>query len=443
MDVKAVRDYAKTLPNVVLSENVVYACAQDSLVQLVDKIKKYRLNRIVMSACTPRTHEPLFQDTLREAGLNLALIEMANIRDQCAWVHPDNPEKATEKAKDLVRMAVAKARRLKPLELQRVKVTPSALIIGGGAAGMTSALSLAEQGFEVFLVEKEPELGGTLRRVKTLITGDDPQAFLKELIEKVKAHPKIKVFTSATVENISGYIGNYTTTIRTMEASEILNHGVVVVATGGKEYRPASYPLDGERVITQLELEERLTKKKGKGFPKRVIMIQCAGSRGEELKHCSKVCCIQALKNALKIKELSPETEVYILYMDMRAYGFYEKYYLSARKKGVKFIRFSADKRPRVEVKNKKAVVKVWDTLLAEELELKADLCVLSVGITATEDNNIISILKLPVNDEGFLMEAHVKLRPVETATDGVYLVGLAHSPQLLSEVIAQAKAGR
>jgi heterodisulfide reductase subunit A len=442
VDVKAVRDYAKTLPNVVLSENVVYACAQDSLVQLVDKIKRYRLNRIVMSACTPRTHEPLFQDTLREAGLNLALIEMANIRDQCAWVHPDNPEKATEKAKDLVRMAVAKARRLKPLELQRVKVTPSALVIGAGVSGMTSALSLADQGFEVFLVERERELGGNLRRLKTLISGDDPQVYLKDLIDRVKAHPKIKVFTQAEVENISGYIGNYTTTLRIAEGSEILNHGVVVVATGGREYRPKGYPLDGERVITQLELEERLAKKKGKGFPKKVVMIQCAGSRGEELKHCSKVCCIQALKNALRIKEISPETEVYILYMDMRAYGFYEKYYLSARKRGIKFIRFPAEKRPQVEIKNKKAQIKVWDTLLNEELELRADLCVLSVGITATEDNNIARILKLPINDEGFIMEAHVKLRPVETATDGVYLVGLAHSPQLLSEVIAQAKAG-
>ncbi len=441
VDVKAVRDFAKTLPNVVLAETTLYACAQDSLEQLKEKIKKYRLNRIVMSACTPRTHEPLFQDTLREAGLNLALIEMANIRDQCSWVHPDNPEKATEKAKDLVKMAVAKARRLKPLELQRVKVTPAALVIGGGVAGMTAALSLAEQGFQVYLVEKEKALGGNLARVKYLITGEDPKHFLEELIEKVMKHPLIKTYTEATVENISGYIGNYTTTLRVGDSSEILNHGVVVVATGGKEYRPKRYPLDGERVITQLELEERLVKGKVRGFPKRVVMIQCAGSRGEELPHCSKLCCVQALKNALKIKEISPETEVYILYMDMRAYGFYEQYYLEARKRGVKFMRFPEGRRPEVLVKNKKPHIRVWDVLLNEEVELKADLCVLSVGVVPAEDRNIVNILKLPVTEEGFIMEAHVKLRPVETATDGVFVAGLAHSPQLLTEVLAQARA--
>ena len=442
VDVKAVRDYAKTLPNVVLAENILYACAQDSLEQLKEKIKKYRLNRIVVSACTPRTHEPLFQDTLREAGLNLALIEMANIRDQCAWVHPDNPQKATEKAKDLVRMAVAKARRLKPLELQRVKVTPSALVVGGGVAGMTSALSLADQGFEVYLVEREKDLGGNLRRVKFLITGEDPQAFLNELIHKVTSHPKIKVFTQAEIDNISGYIGNYTTTLRMGDKSEIINHGVVVLATGGKEYRPSKYPLDGKRVITQLELEERLSKSSKRAMPKRVVMVQCAGSRGEELKHCSKFCCVQALKNALKIKEINPDTEVYILYIDMRAYGFYEKYYLEARKKGVKFIRFPEKRRPEVFIKGDKPVVRVFDVLLNKEIEIPADLCVLSVGVIPSENNQVVNMLKVPVSEEGFLLEAHVKLRPVETATDGVYIVGLAHSPQLLTEVLAQAKAG-
>lgn len=441
VDVKAVRDYAKTLPNVVLAENVLYACAQDALEQLKEKIKRYRLNRIVMSACTPRTHEPLFQDTLREAGLNIALIEMANIRDQCSWVHPDNPEKATEKAKDLVRMAVAKARRLRPLELQRVKVTPSALVIGGGPAGMLSALSLAEQGFQVYLVEKENELGGNLRRLRYLISGEDPQAFLRELVQRVEDHPKIRIFKGARVENISGYIGNFTSTISLGDSSEIVNHGVVIVATGGKEYRPKNYPLDGERVITQLELEERLSSKKGMGFPKRVVMIQCAGSRGEELPHCSKVCCVQAIKNALKIKEIFPETEVYVLYMDMRTYGFYEKYYFEARKKGVKFIRFPEDRRPKVEAGKRKSKVRVYDVLLGEELELDADLCVLSVGIVPSEGGEVINLLKLPVDASGFILEAHVKLRPVETTTDGVYIAGLAHSPQPLTEVLAQARS--
>jgi len=439
VDVKAVRDYAETLPNVVLAENVLYACAQDSIESLKEKIKKYRLNRIVVAACTPRTHEPLFQDTLRESGLNPGLFEMANIRDQCAWVHPDQPEKATEKAKDLVRMAVFKARKLKPLELQKVKVTPSALVIGGGVAGMVSALSIANQGFEVHLVEKEDTLGGIARKLKRTITGEDPQKFLDELIEKVSSHPKIKVHLSTTVDNISGYIGNFTTTLRKGDLSEIINHGVVVLATGGGEYRPEKYPLDGERVITQLELEEKLSKKELKKI-KSVVMIQCAGARGDGVNYCGKVCCQQALKNAIWIKELSPETDIYILYQDMRSYGFYEKYYLQARKLGVKFIRYPGNERPGVMVSKGKVKVKVKDTLLREELELSPDLVVLSVPPKATEDITVANMLKLPVNEDGFLLEAHVKLRPVETPTDGVYLAGLCHSPQPLSEVIAQAK---
>jgi heterodisulfide reductase subunit A len=440
LDVKAVRDYAKTLPNVVLAENILYACAQDSLESLKEKIRKYRLNRIVVSACSPRTHEPLFQDTLREAGLNLALIEMANIRDQCSWVHPDNPEKATEKAKDLVRMAVLKARRLRPLDLQSVKVTPSALVIGGGVAGLISALSIAEQGYEVHLVEKEDQLGGIARRLKRTITGDDPQAFLEDLIKKVSTHPRIKVHFSTTVENISGYIGNYTTTLRKADSSEIVNHGVIVVATGGGEYRPEHYPLNGKNVLTQLELEERLSIGDFKKI-KSVVMVQCAGARGDGVDYCGKVCCQQALKNAIWIKEVSPETDVYILYQDMRSYGFYEKYYIQARKLGVGFIRYPGSERPKVSVEKGKPVVRVWDTLLSEELELKPSLVVLSVPPKASEDKTIANILKLPTTDSGFFLEAHVKLRPVETATDGVYLAGLAHSPQPLSEVIAQAKA--
>ncbi len=441
VDVKEVKEYASTLPGVVFAENLLYSCSQDSLEQIRESIRKHRLNRIVIAACTPRTHEPLFQETLREAGLNQALIEMANIRDQCSWVHYDSPEKATEKAKDLVRMAVAKVKRLKPLEWQKVKVIPSALVIGGGVAGMTSALSIAEQGFEVYLVEKEKELGGTARNLKFLINGEDPQKFLKELIKKVKDHPKIKVYTNAKIESISGYIGNYMTTLQIEEKSETLQHGVVVVATGGREYRPKNYPLDGKKVITQLELEERICKGKRR-IPKKIVMIQCAGSRGEELSYCSKVCCSQALKNALKIKEVSPETEIYILYMDIRSYGFNEKYYFDARKKGVKFIRFPEDRRPKVEKKGRKLVVKVFDVIAGEEIELNPELVVLSVGIVPSGEEEITQMLKLPTNEAGFIMEAHVKLRPVETATDGVFVVGVAHSPQPLNEVIAQAKAG-
>jgi heterodisulfide reductase subunit A len=424
---------------VVVAEHTLYTCSQDSLENIKKKIKEYKLNRIIVAACTPRTHEPLFQNTLMEAGLNLGMFEMVNIREHCSWVHPDQPEKATEKAKDLVRMAVFKARKLKPLELQKVKVTPSALVIGGGVAGMVSALSIANQGFEVHLVEKEDTLGGIARRLKRTITGEDPQKFLEELIEKVRSHPKIKVHLSTTVDNISGYIGNFTTSLRKADLSEVVNHGVVVLATGGGEYRPEKYSFDGERVITQLELEERLSQKEFKKI-KSVVMIQCAGARGDGVNYCGKVCCQQALKNAIWIKELSPEADIYILYQDMRSYGFYEKYYLQARKLGVRFIRYPGNERPEVRVSKGKVKVRVKDTLLKEELELSPDLAVLSVPPNAP-DKTIANMLRVPVNDDGFFVEAHIKIKPIDTQVHGVYLAGLCHCPQPLPEVIVQAKA--
>nr|WP_208595674.1 FAD-dependent oxidoreductase [Thermosulfurimonas dismutans] len=443
VDVEAVRDYAKSLPGVVYAENVLYSCAQDSLEKLKEKIKEHKLNRLVIAACSPRTHEPLFQETLREAGLNLALVEMANIRDQCSWVHADDPEKATQKAKDQVRMAVAKARRLKPLELQKVKVTPSALVIGGGAAGMAAALSIADQGYEVHLVEKEAELGGHLRRVKFLAEGENPQKILKDLITRVEKHENIRVYKSASVENISGYVGNFTSTIKVKEGSKVINHGVVVVATGAKEHKPSGYLYGKNRkILTQLELEEKLSRgKRGLGKTRRVVMIQCAGSRGEELPHCSKLCCQQAVKNALRIKELSPETEVFIFYRDMRTYGFYEELYRKARNQGVIFLRYEPTQRPEVLKKGRGIVVRGYDALLGEEIEIPADLVVLSVGVAPDKENPIAQILKTPMTDEGFLMEAHVKLRPVEVAVDGVYICGLAHGPKPLEETLAQAKA--
>lgn len=443
IDVQRVKDYAATLPGVVYADTLVYSCAQDSLERLREVIHEHRLNRLVIAACSPRTHEPLFQETLREAGLNLALVEMANIRDQCAWVHADDPEAATRKAMDQVRMAVAKARRLKPLELQKVKVTPAALVVGGGAAGMTAALSIADQGFEVHLVEKEKELGGNLRRVRFLAEGENPQKILKDLIKRVEKHPKIQVYTGATVENISGYVGNFTSTLRLAEESKVVNHGVVVLATGAREHRPQGY-LYGEspKVVTQLEFEEKLSQgKKGLSRVKRVVMIQCAGSRGEELPYCSRLCCQQAVKNALKFKELRPEGEVYILYRDMRTYGFYEELYREARVRGVVFLRYQPERRPEVVKKGRGVRVKIYDALLKEEMEIPADLVVLSVGVEAEAENPVAQILKTPLTPEGFVLEAHVKLRPVEVAVDGVYVCGLAHGPKPLAETLAQARA--
>ena len=443
VDVKEVARYAASLPGVVYTEDVLYSCSQDTLNELVKKIRENRLNRVVIAACSPRTHEPLFQETLREAGLNPALIEMANIRDQCAWVHAEDPEAATEKAKDQVRMAVAKAARLAPLELQRVSVTPSALVIGGGAAGLQAALSVANQGFEVYLVEREAELGGNLRRVTGLLSGEKPQKILEDLIKQVESHPKIRVYKGTTVENVSGYVGNFTSTLRREEGSEVINHGVVILATGGREHRPERFGLgENERVLTQLDLEAELERRGGKlSRARSIVMIQCVGSRGDDLKYCSKLCCQQAVKNALRIKKRYPKKDVYVLFRDMRTYSFSEDAYREARKAGVIFLRYQPESKPELITKGKRLAVKVYDALLGEELLLPADLLVLSVGIAPGENEEISKVIKAPLTGDGFFLEAHAKLMPVELPVEGVYVCGLAHAPKPLDETLAQARA--
>ncbi len=443
VDVQAVRDYAGTLPNVVLYEDTLYSCSQDALKTIAGKIKENRLNRVVIAACSPRTHEPLFQETLRSVGLNPALIEMANIRDQCAWVHAQEPEAATEKSKDLVRMAAAKARLLEPLEQPTVDVTPSALVIGGGASGMGAALSIAEQGYKCVLVEKSDKLGGNLARLTWTMDGQDAAKVLKDLTSRVKKNKNIEVLLETEVEAISGYVGNFSTTVSREGKTEIINHGVVVLATGGREYKPNTY-LYGQnnRVLTQLELEQKL--KRGKSFLKganNIVMIQCVGSRGDDMPHCSKLCCTQAVKNALKLKEAKPDATVYILYRDIRTFGFYEDLYREARKQGVQFIRYSLDRKPEVLKAGRGIKVRVYDSLIGEDIDIPANLMVLSTGIAPGENEALAKIIKAPLTSDGFFLEAHAKLRPVEVAVDGVYLCGLAHGPKSLEECMAQAKA--
>ncbi len=449
VNVPGVVEYAKTLPNVVFADDNLFTCSNDTQEIIKEKIKEHNLNRVIVASCTPRTHEPLFRQTIREAGLNPYLFEMANIRDQCSWIHMHEPEKATEKSKDLVRMAVGKARLLEPLQKMLVPIIKSALVIGGGFSGMTSAVELANQGFNVYLVEKEKELGGNLRRIHYLVTGENPQDELKKLIEKVKKAEKIHLYTEAKIENFGGSIGNFKTTISTKGKSIKLDHGVVVVATGAQEYKPKEY-LYGqhERVLTQLELEQRLSTNgewlapDKNQMPRNVVMIQCVGSRDDERPYCSRVCCTEAVKNALKIKELSPETHVYILYRDIRTYGFYESFYTEARRQNVVFIRYDEDRKPEVSKNGNGLLVEVFDQTLKMPIEISADLVVLSAGIVPNDDSEKISqFLKVPLNTDGFFLEAHMKLRPVDFSTDGVFLAGLAHSPKMISESIAQAEA--
>ena len=437
--------YAKTIPDVVYAEDNLYTCSSEGISKIKDAIKKYNLNRVVVASCTPRTHEPLFRNACEEAGLNKYLFEMANIRDQCSWAHMHEPEKATEKAKDLVRMAVAKARLLEPQDEPEIDVTPSALVIGGGVAGMTSALSLANQGFVVTLVEKERELGGMLANLYKLCPSfqDAPKA-LNSIINDVKSNGSINILTSTEVEDVKGFIGNFDVTVKQNGENKEFNVGTIVVAIGAENFEPVGmYGYKTyDNVITQIQLEQLL--KQGKlGKMGRVVMIQCVGAREEKgRKYCSRICCSVAIKNALLIKESHPETDVYIIFRDLQTYGAeYEKCYLEARLKGVQFIKYTPNMPPAVTLGPAgRLTVRVYDAFLNEAMDLKSDLVVLSTPlIPQTGAEKLSKILKVPLGSDGFFFEAHVKLRPIDFATDGIYVCGAAHSPKDIAESISQA----
>ena len=444
VDVKSVAESALALPGVVYAGTNLYTCSEDTQRIIREKIEEMGLNRVVVASCTPRTHEPLFQETCREAGLNRYLFEMANIRDQCSWVHSKEPELATAKAKDLVRMAVARAKLLEPLKKQPIMVRQSALVIGGGLAGMTSALAIAAQGFPVTLVEKEGELGGNLRNLRYDAEGRDLQAYLRELVSKVRSNRGIDVFTGARVVRSSGFVGNYKTIIDRGGREQTLEHGVTVVATGGTEYRGDEYLLGQDsRVVTQLELErmiaerpEEVAKLNG------VAMIQCVGPSQEKGGYCSRVCCASAIKNALKIKALNPHASVMVFFKEIRTYGFREEQYTEARRQGVLFLRYSEDQPPAVEAREDGIWLRAKDLILGEEVEVRADLLSLSTAVVPSDTvESLANALKVPLTREGFFLEAHIKLRPVDFASDGLFVCGAAHYPKFMDETITQALA--
>jgi heterodisulfide reductase subunit A len=443
VNVPEVVEYAKTLPNVVYAEANVYTCSQDTQKLIKEKIQQNKLNRVIVASCTPRTHEPLFKETVQEAGLNPYLFEMTNIRDQCSWVHMHEPKEATEKAKDLVRSIIAKAKLLKPLQKPLINVTPVGLVIGGGVSGMTAALELAKQGFEVHLVEKEKELGGHLRTIRYLLEkDDDPKEKLNALIKAVTENDKIHVYLGAEVVDVYGFVGNFKSKIRQQNGKEKeIEHGIVIVATGAVEYKPTEYLYGKDpRIVTQHDLEEQLAE--GAFKAKNVLMVQCVGARTNERPNCARICCGQAIKNALKIKEISPETEVYILYKDMRAYGFKEDYYREAATQGVIFVNYEDERKPQLANNNGRLKMTFWEPVIKEEIEIEPDLVVLSVATIPNSDNkHVAEMLKVPLTKDGFFLEAHMKLRPVDFATDGVFLCGMAHSPKYIDESIAQACA--
>jgi len=457
VDVERVVKHAREFPHVVVAETNTYTCADDTQNHIKEKIAEHRLNRVVVASCTPRTHEPIFRDTLRDVGLNPYLLEMANIRDQCSWVHSGQPGRATEKASDLVRMAAARAARLMPLYDQQAPVSHEALVVGGGIAGMTAALALADQGFPVHLVEKSDGLGGTARQVYSTLAGEDVQAFLAETIARVQAHPRIDVYRNARAAKVEGHVGGFTSSLETTEGALSVKHGVVVVATGAVEHKPQSYGYgQSDKVLTQLELSERLARG-DLALPEKgtVVMIQCVEQRDDNRPYCSRVCCTAAVKNALLLRERFPKARIMVLYRDIRTYGFREAAYREAREKGVLFVRYEPEKAPQVTISplsragrgaggegEGTLTIRVEEPTLRREMQVDADLLVLAAPMVPRADRGELSdLLRVPLNADGFFLEAHMKLRPVDFASEGLFLCGTAHAPKFLSESIAQANA--
>jgi len=439
VDVPAVAEYARTLPGVVYVEDNLFSCAQDTQEKITQVIKDQRLNRVVVAACSPLTHEALFQETMADAGINKYLFEMANIRNQCSWVHGDETGSATEKSKDLVRMAVAKVAQHAPLSEPVIEVNQSALVIGGGISGMTAAKNLAEQGYHTYLVEKEGVLGGQARSIHETWRGEEVQQNLARLIQDVQSNEKIDTYLNARLKGVDGFVGNFVSTIETDGKEETLEHGIAIVATGAGEFKPDEYLYGKDpRVLTGLDLDQKFIDNDASLSGLRsAVFIQCVGSRIEERPYCSKVCCTHSVKSALKLKEVNPDMDVFIVYRDMRTYGLREDLYREARDRGIIFTRYDFDRELQVGADNGDLWVRFTSYVLQREIEIRPDLLVLATATVPPEENPVAQLFKLPVNDDGFFMEAHVKLRPSDFSTDGVFVCGLAHSPKPIDESIA------
>ncbi len=438
LDVPEVADYAATLPGVAHAEANLYTCSQDSVKHIAEQIREQNLNRVVVASCTPLTHGPLFRDMLRDAGLNPYLFEMANIRNQCSWVHSDDNEAATGKARDLVRMAVARASLLESQHTLDVPVEKTALVVGGGVAGMTAAITIADQGFPVHLVERQDVLGGNVRNVFTSLTDRHPREVMDELITQVHRNPLIDLHMETRIVDSSGFMGNFTSTIEGGAGGRTeINHGVTILAVGAQEYRGPEYGYGGDpRIVTQQEFERLLTSEEKP--PDSVVMIQCVGPAE---RFCSRICCTVALKNALALKERNPDAQIVVLYKDIRVYGFKERSYTEARRRGVLFVRYEDDDPPRVEA-NGALTVRARDPILDRALEMHPDLVILSMPTIPRDDiDEWAGLFKCGTDADGFFHEAHVKLRPVDFASDGIFMAGAAHYPKLVDETMIQAQA--
>ena len=444
VDVEKVRDYAETLPYVEYVETNLFSCSQDSQEMIKERIREHNLNRVVVASCTPRTHEPTFQETIKEAGLNKYLFQMANIRDQGSWVHMNEPEAATQRAMDQVRMAIASASLQPPLLEFDLPVTKVGLVIGGGVAGMEAALGLAGQGYQVHLVEKKDFLGGHARKLNNAWTGEPTKPYLDDLVKRVQKNSKIEVHLNSEITNVKGFVGNFTSTIATEGREVDVEHGAAIIAIGGHSFKPKEYFYgENPRVMLSLEMDQALRDKNPLVTDaKSAVFIQCVGSRIPERPYCSRVCCTHSVESALTLKEMNPEMDVFILYRDMRTYGSRENLYKEAREKGVMFIRFEVEDPPKVEqLADGSLKVTVTDPILGLPVSLEANILGLASAIIVKDQEELAKMFKVPLSNDGFFLEAHMKLRPVDFATDGVFIAGLAHFPKPIDEAIAQAKA--
>ncbi|MFC2014709.1 FAD-dependent oxidoreductase [Chloroflexota bacterium] len=443
-DVPDLVKYSSTLENVVHSEEAVIACGSDALKKITEAIKEKGLNRVVVAACTPRDHETVFREALREGGLNPYLLDMANIREHCTWVHSQNKSEANEKAKDIIAMSVARAGNLTPLEGLELPLDKKGFVLGGGLAGMETALSLARQGFEVYLVEKDEELGGNLKNLHYTLEGMEVRPFLDKLRGEVESEKNIKVYKGYELKSLTGYIGNFRSTLVKVDSQDTapieLEHGIIIVATGGKLLKPTEYRYEeSQKIVNQQEIEDMIATNTLPKDIKQVAMIQCVGARNEERAYCSRICCGEAIKNALKLKEQNEDLDVTIFYRDMRAYGFREDYYLEAREKGVLFIQYEPENKPEVDLKGDDISLTFYDSTLSMKGEINPDLLVLSTPIISEGNQELSQLLSVPVTEDGFFMEAHMKLRPLDFSTDGIFLCGMAHYPKYIPETINQA----
>ena len=440
LDVPSIVEYARTLPGVFFVEENLFSCSQDTQEKIAQVIKEQKLNRVVVAACSPLTHEVLFQETVVNAGINKYLFEMANIRNQCSWVHGGDAKAGTEKAKDLVRMAVAKVALFEPMADPRININQTALVIGGGLAGMSAAKNLAAQGYHTCLIEKEGVLGGQARNLFQTWKGENVQESLSKLVQEVQSNPKIDIYLSSQLKHVEGFVGNFKSTLQTDGKEKVLEHGIAIVATGATELKPDQYLYGRDpRVLTRLELDRRfINHDDSLGKLRSAAFILCVGSRIKERPYCSEVCCTHSVVSALKLKEINPEMDVYIVYRDIRTFGLFEDLYREARAKGILFVRYDEHKELRVNKDKDDLQVAFTSYVLNREMEIRPDLLILATAILPPQENSISNLFKVPVNKDGFFAEAHVKLRPIDFATDGVFLCGLAHSPKPMDESIAQ-----